>query len=127
GFASAARAEAPPCAEDPALTEAALTLLLASRHAPSPEALLAETRREGSQVPHVRARTFRGDEDATPWLRALAAAAEAPLVCGQADDGARRLWLVGERGGVIVPVGAPPTAVRVELAEGVRDPHLVVE
>src|SRR5690606_28196537 len=112
-----APAEASPaCRVDPALSEAALELLLAQPPRLSPGALRAAARRTGSQVPHLRARVFRAGERVRPWLRELAAEAEAPLVCGEADDGQRRLWLVGELGGALTPLDPEARALEVRVA-----------
>jgi uncharacterized protein YkwD len=118
----------PGCTEDEALAEAALELLAAGEAPPTPGALADAVRAAGSESVAAHARLFGAGEDAsaTAWIAELAARADAPLACGEADDGRRALLVAAEVGGRLELL-ADESRLRVTLAPTLVRPHLVVE
>lgn len=102
-----ARAQAPACAPDTELTDAATALLL-DGHAPTAETLSAALAVAGSDLPSVQAlRAPLADGRArTRFLAAAQERADAPLVCGEAEGETHRVLLVAARGGRL-DVGEP--------------------
>ena len=116
----------PRCVVDESLGEAAASLLLAG--APLDAASLTRAAREaGSDLPTVHAVALGDDEEARgqAWLEALAARADAPLVCGYARDASRLVLLASARGGALSH-DAGSESVTLTLAPQFGSPRLVV-
>jgi hypothetical protein len=117
------------CEEDDALADAALGLLVAGELPPTPSALAHAVRASGSGVVAAHVRVFRSGDDASAarWVADLAGRADAPIACGEADDGERSLIVAAESGGHIelVPGDEARLAIRVDAA--LAHPRLVVQ
>jgi uncharacterized protein YkwD len=114
-----------PCPRDAALAAAAEVLARAP-DAPTPAELAVAARDAGSTAPAVHALFVpaRGASDRVrDWLSALAERSDAPLRCGLATLGPRRLLLAAQRA---ADVELDAGALRGALAAGFSRPMLVV-
>ncbi|MCB9658426.1 MAG: CAP domain-containing protein [Sandaracinaceae bacterium] len=128
GISAPSSAQAPACAPEDALDEAAAALLLRPS-APDGDSLSVALAEASSDLPG--ARVLRAPvSDARARARFLAEArqrADAPLVCGEAESETVRVLVVAARAGRLtrdVASGASADEVRVALAPSFRDAYL---
>lgn len=105
--------------EDDSLHDAAASLLLSGRT--DAASITAALREAGSDVPHAQLRRGSPAEIAG-WLAGLEL--DAPLACGSAMQDDQVLALATGRGGRLRPIEG---GYRIELAEGFREPYLVIQ
>ncbi|MBW2460297.1 MAG: CAP domain-containing protein [Deltaproteobacteria bacterium] len=120
-------AQAPPCELDDALSRAAAKLL-DDPDAPSPTELLKVAREAGATAPIVRAvtvspRSRRDRRRVRSWVRERREEADAPLLCGEAQDEGRRIVLTAVSAATLE---LTPRGLVANLASGFRDPAVVV-
>jgi uncharacterized protein YkwD len=112
-----------PCASEDTLADAAALVLLQGTALGEAD-LTAALRAAGSDLPTVRALAGRPEQNrkVESWLRRLRAQSDAPLVCGAASSGDRRVVLAAARGGWLDVDG---DHVRARVADGFGDAYLV--
>lgn len=120
-------AQTAPCELDDALSQAA-SKLLDEADAPSPTQLLKVAREAGATAPIVRAVTVsprdRSDRRRLRrWVRERQEEADAPLLCGEAQDEGRRIVLTAVSAATLELTDRGLVA---NLARGFRDPVVVV-
>src|SRR5690349_21504724 len=114
------------------LPDAAAALLLDGTH-PDPDALAHAARAAGSDAPTVHALETTlddgGDLALRAWITDLRTRSDAPLACGEARSGTRRLTLATARGGwldeILLDTSDAP-AIRGDLAPGFDAPTLAI-
>jgi uncharacterized protein YkwD len=123
-LATPAQAAALPCAQDEGLAEAAALLLLEGRRIGETD-ITAALRSARSDLPSARALSVHPDDQGAVrgWLRRVGNRSKAPLVCGEASSGERRVVLAAAREGWLALEG---DQVRARVADGFGEPHLVV-
>ncbi len=116
------------CAADDGLSQAAADLLLEGGTA-SADAVADAVRRAESDLRAVRAISVARDNERAvrAWLARQRGRSDAPMVCGEAADGRRRIVLAAFRGGILEPWPGSAGRVRVALAPEFTEPHLVIE
>ena len=117
-----------PCEEDPALARAAASLL-ASGEALSAGALSRALREADSDLPAAHSILVpEGDRARLErWIRELQERSDAPLRCGEAASGTRRLLVAGPGGGRLLRPEAGPERLLPRLGAGFVDPLILLE
>jgi uncharacterized protein YkwD len=112
-----------PCASEDSLAEAAALVLLQGATLAQAD-LPAALRTAGSDLPTVRALSVQPEQGrrVAAWMRRLREQSDAPLVCGEASSGERRVVLAAPRGGWLDVDG---DHVRARVVDGFGDAYLV--